>query len=46
VIAFHVHHFDAVLEEDGRNQVFERGGLLSTVALRGTPVNPSIKAVV
>jgi hypothetical protein len=41
-----VDHVDAVLEEDGRNQVFERGGLLSTVALPGTPVNPPIKAVV
>jgi hypothetical protein len=46
VIAFHVHHVDAVLEEDGRNQVLERGGLLWTVAPGGTPVNPPIKAVV
>jgi hypothetical protein len=46
VIAFHVHHVDAVLEEDGRDEVFERGGLLPTVALRGTPVKSAIKAVV
>ena len=46
VIAFHVHHVDAVLEEDGRNQVFERGGLPWTVSVPGTPVKPSISAVV
>ena len=38
VIAFDVHDVDTVLEEDGRDQVLERGGLLPTVAVPRGPV--------